>query len=186
MIWPAALYLPKRWRMSRSSCRNSWRLLFGIEGQGAREIIISADGRQFAASGGEEGSLDVVVPFDGVEDANGTLRFDETVAERADQRSRRSRAAGRLNQAVRCFPPHRSSRRARRRRCLRACLWPISVYPSSRVIDRRASSAGSRRGVHRRCRDRRTRSSSVSVRRPRPRFRALCCAPDEPGQRRPL
>jgi hypothetical protein len=53
--------------------------------QGTRQIVSAADGRQLAAAGGEEGPLDIVVPFDGIEDADRPLCFDKAVAERADQ-----------------------------------------------------------------------------------------------------
>ena len=59
-------------------------LCFGVEGQGAGEVVVAGDRRQFAAALLEEGPLDVVVPLDGVEDADGPLGLDEAVAEAAD------------------------------------------------------------------------------------------------------
>ncbi len=60
------------------------QFLLGVEGQGARVVIIHGHRRQFAAAAAKKRPLDVVVPFDGVEDANRPLRLDEAVAEGAN------------------------------------------------------------------------------------------------------
>src|SRR5207253_3777068 len=69
---------------------------FHIERQGPAGVVLRRHRRQLAAAGGEEGAFDVIVPLDGVEDANGPLGFDEAVAERADRRFIRVEGSPRL------------------------------------------------------------------------------------------
>ena len=60
-------------------------LLFWIEGEGAREVIVAGDGGQLAAALLEKGAFDLVVPLDGVENADRALGFDKAIAQAANQ-----------------------------------------------------------------------------------------------------
>src|SRR5262249_43056021 len=59
------------------------QLLLGVERQRPALVVVARHRRQLAGPGGEERPFDVVVPLDGVEDADGPLRPDRAVAEGA-------------------------------------------------------------------------------------------------------
>ena len=62
---------------------NSVSFFSGRRGQAGRGSN-RGDGRQFAATRREEGPLNVVIPLDGIEDANRPLRLDKAIAKPAD------------------------------------------------------------------------------------------------------
>ena len=60
--------------------------LLGVEGERSIQVVIARDRGEFLAPLREEIALDRFIPLDGVEDADGALRFHEPIAERANHR----------------------------------------------------------------------------------------------------
>src|SRR5262249_44919768 len=58
--------------------------LLGIERERAGQVVIAGDGGQFGAALLKEGALDLIAPFDRVEDANRPLGLYESIAQRAN------------------------------------------------------------------------------------------------------
>src|SRR5262249_48292323 len=60
------------------------KLLLRLKRKRRLEIIVTGDRGQVAAARFEKGALDIIVPIDGVQDADRPLRLDETVTQGAN------------------------------------------------------------------------------------------------------